>query len=405
MVRLLRPYLALSFLPSLLVLSTTTAFAEDCQDDSECDEGYACEKSGSTPPCAAPEAGGDSACENTPVEDEVGSCVKLPETCESNQDCDEYLSCVSSATGTCTSTPDGGRDCQEPAETTKYCAPQAKTCTSNSDCPRDFECITTELGCAASDAEDGEGSGCSPTSYKECRPKLFECDKDEACPSDWRCVNNVVQNCSGSGGGTDGGTPTPIPDGSGESVDDVAWPTPDVPAPPASDDSTQDGLSEDGSKPAPVGSPEPTDGPSDPDADGSSDPGRTPTPPDEVKCTEEPAYGYCLPKSWTESSGGGYEVPVGAPVPGSDDGAEPPRDSDGSGNSGEEGPDGADGDTVGSGSPEPAPSGESDSAVKNGGCAASPNAPTRTAWSLVGLLLLAPLARRGVRRNAERRLS
>jgi hypothetical protein len=174
----------------------------------------------------------------------------------------------------------------------------------------------------------------------------------------------------------------------------------------STDDSASDGASSPPEMAAPAREPMP-DGSNPADGMRSRDPPENgssglPVPPlDDTTCATEPAIGYCVPSDWvdyihvTPESGmptsGGDTLGSGDPK-GDNAGA-----SDDGNMSGEDGPGG-----------EPpradAPSGESaeEGAAAKSGCTASPGAPTKTAWSLLGLLLLAPLMSR---RRTERTVS
>jgi len=253
-----------------------------------------------------------------------------------------------------------------------------------------------EGSCAAVDGGAEGDTKCEPSVEKECRPKMVECENDDACPSDWRCVNNVVTNCSGSGGGsTDPGVPT---DDAGDGLSPSPTPAPDEPD-SSGDDNAADGGSTrepvDG-KPAPAEGSEPSDGVSD---DGFAPDDADRPSPDDTTCTEEPAFGYCMPNNWADFGG--------SVSPSKDGGAEPPRDGESSDDASSDDDGGVqagdDDDSESPGAPTAADgAGEADG-VKQGGCSTSPDGPKRAAWSLLGLLLLAPLARRGGRSNSERR--
>jgi hypothetical protein len=78
--------LTLVLVPTLLLIAGS-AWAADCTDNSDCEEGYECQKAQWVDGCS-PDA---MECDTTVHEAESGSCVKLPVECENDADCGEYL--------------------------------------------------------------------------------------------------------------------------------------------------------------------------------------------------------------------------------------------------------------------------------------------------------------------------
>jgi hypothetical protein len=366
---------SLALIPGVLLFATS-AWAAECREDADCEEGSECQKAVSVEPCDP--NGGD--CNSTPVESDTGTCVKLPVVCESDADCSEYLVCQWGPTqGVCWSNEDGETQCEDIAPAEKYCSVGPKTCEVDSDCPTNFECITTD-GCSTRPECDGPDCECLAETSKFCEPKKVECETDAACPTDWRCVQNTITTCSGGGSSGMGGST-----GVDMGTDDIA----PSPLPPEPADEPMDGSSD--SPPTDIG--DDSDGASDGSSDGLVDPMRPDDRPED-NCTVEPAMGYCMPAEWVDY---GTEYPTYGGV--EDGGAEPGVPGDDKGDSGSEnGDDGGVSEPGGDDGTAP-PRGEegemgNDDVVKKGGCVASPSAPTRTAWGLVGLFLLAPLLRR-----------
>lgn len=315
-----------------------------CASDADCASGQTCQKGMYVNPCAVPPvAPGEEpvdtpACDSTPQEAETGRCITPPTPCSSDADCEEYLSCVATSDGVCWMDSNGNTGCDEPdPNAPKYCGVASVACDSNSECPREFECVETPTACPAIDcAEDAPDCkiACEPSGVHACQPKKIECADDSACPSDWRCVGNVIETCSGGGSGTGGGV-----DG--------------APGEPGT------------STPSDPGAPAPTTGPA-----GDSEDLPAPDVPEERICTTQAAIGYCQPKAYGEtgSATGGDVAYEDGGLTGSDDdaapGAEPPRDSSA--------------ETLSAG---------------GGGCSVAYSQTSPAGWAL-GLLLLAPLARR-----------
>jgi MYXO-CTERM domain-containing protein len=193
------------FVPALLLLWSGAALAdgpEQCQEDTDCAEGYFCAKGASAPGCdpagECPEPG--------VVEDAYGRCEVAPVACTTDADCDEYLSCVDSQSTTCWAGPNGESGCDEPdPDAPKYCGVAQITCSSDADCPREFECVSHSTPCPeiACVGDEPDCPRCDPTTYEVCQPKHIACDGDDDCPTDWSCGG------SGSGGGVDVGEPQP----------------------------------------------------------------------------------------------------------------------------------------------------------------------------------------------------
>lgn len=197
------PYL---FIPAILALALP-AFSQDdpgCASDADCGAGYSCLKGMSVSPCD-PDAG---ACDATVVEEEFGSCEKLPVECESDADCGEYLSCQSNDSGSCWADSEGNSGCSEPdPDAPQYCAPAVVECETDVDCPSSFECAVRET-CAQVDCPEGadcEQPACEP-SAGQCVPQEVECEVDADCPSEWSCANTTETTCSG------GGATEPLPE-------------------------------------------------------------------------------------------------------------------------------------------------------------------------------------------------
>lgn len=202
------PYL---FAPAILALALP-AFSQDgpgCANDADCGSGYSCVKSMSTSGCDP----GAASCDAEVTEAEFGSCEKLPEECETDEDCGEYLGCASSDSGVCWQDSDGTSGCSEPdPDAPKYCAPAAFECETDDDCPRSFECMVRE-NCVTNDCPEGancEQAACEP-SEGQCVPKEIDCESESDCPTDWSCEARTIFSCSGSGGGTEP-APAPEPD-------------------------------------------------------------------------------------------------------------------------------------------------------------------------------------------------
>lgn len=197
-------------LPFLAALAwSASAAATVCTEDSDCAEGYFCAKGASSPGCDA-----SGPCpEPDIVEEEAGTCEAAPVPCETNADCGEYLSCVSSSDGVCWITADGDTGCEDTdPNAPKYCALAAIECSTDADCPRDFECVERGGACPEIACVDGDDQcpPCEPAKYKACQPKVIECEKNEDCPAEWSCSSIQTGDEPVSDGATDVGSPQPF---------------------------------------------------------------------------------------------------------------------------------------------------------------------------------------------------
>jgi hypothetical protein len=287
MKRLVQDKLALLIVPvGLLFSAPAFGQADGCAADADCAEGQICQKGMVVDPCFAPPSDGSGedvpACDSEPHESETGYCYTPPTPCESDADCDEYLSCAVTAGTDCAVSSDGSMTCPT-VEPVKYCSIGSVSCTTDDECPREFECVETMtcLLIACAEGETDCPDPCAPSGEKQCQPKEIECAETADCPSDWSCAGNYIESCSG---GTSSGPGTE----------------------PGSDDAPSAGGAA-------------TGGPT------------TDAPPDEVTCTREPAAGVCQPNAWNGESiaysddilevgaeGDGAANPTAAP-PGDDD--------------------------------------------------------------------------------------
>lgn len=343
---------------SIFGLYSTVAAAQtpegQCASDSDCPTDSTCAKNQWSSGCAASPGGEMPECEETSGEDEFGVCVQQPKPCESDEECGEYLSCVTSSTGSCSVSSDGERTCEE-VSTESYCGEKTTSCATNSDCPREFECVQAETLCLDFECpEDGGECGtCSAEGERECRPKEIACEMDDECPSDWSCWGAVDYECSGGDGATSvGGAPsvggaTSQPDRSG-----------------SSDPGAGGKAAEDAAAPAPP--------PRDTDKDGESE---------SESCVEVPAIGFCYPNAWNgiNLGGGGRGDAAAGELQETDDGSGPVApnvDKDGDVPPADE-----------------AGESEEESAFE-GGCSVSPTSPNNTGWWLAVLFVLPGLRRR-----------
>ncbi len=245
-------------LSSLTLFSAAHVFAQECETDTDCKEGYTCQVTGgSASGCAAPVCAEGEVCDPVdcePTVTEYRSCEPAP--CKADSDCADGLICETLLlSGDCTATdvacaPD--EDCALPAPTcgpsTEYsrCVePYNTACSESADCGKGFNCVKyEECDCASSggvmDApangsagEAGAGntsaggvgtggtaSGGSPTSDNAdllpppndppectcresatgyCQVEEMPCEVDDQCPTDWSCVPSYESTCSSTG--------------------------------------------------------------------------------------------------------------------------------------------------------------------------------------------------------------
>ena len=84
---------------SLLGGLSSMARAQECTDDSDCDEGYTCQVVGESSSGCDPSA--DGGCPE-PVITQYRECEAVPLTCDTDSDCPHDLSCVEAEAGDCT---------------------------------------------------------------------------------------------------------------------------------------------------------------------------------------------------------------------------------------------------------------------------------------------------------------
>src|SRR5688572_17066086 len=159
MKRFIQNNIGLLIIPACL-FGSTAAFAQsgECGEDADCAEGQVCEKGMFVPGCDVGPDGDTSDCSSEPQVAETGYCVTPPTPCESDSDCDEYLSCVTQYAGDCAVDSEGNTFCSEPDPgAPKYCSVAALPCEANDECPRDFECVDVTvclaISCVEGDAE------------------------------------------------------------------------------------------------------------------------------------------------------------------------------------------------------------------------------------------------------------
>jgi MYXO-CTERM domain-containing protein len=170
-----------------------------CEDDSDCGEDGVCEKAQWVDGCEPAEDGDTSHCNSEPQIADTGYCYTPPPTCESDEDCGEYLTCQQSNDGVCWADTDGNSGCSEPdPNAPKYCAQATITCEDDSECPREFECLTAPVACLDIYCPDDPDCGCSAPTHKECQPRVIECEDDSACPEDWMCLGGGTFDCGGA---------------------------------------------------------------------------------------------------------------------------------------------------------------------------------------------------------------
>lgn len=335
------PLLVASAFLFFTVPSFALQVATECSSDADCGDGGICQKDMWTNGCSTPEAGETEECDTTVYESETGFCYFPPEQCESDADCDEYLSCVQGSSGSCTSGPNGETQCTE-ARSPSYCSMVSVECESDADCPRDFECaevatLCLDIACPEDEPDCGR---CDSEGSKECRPQEVECESDADCPSEWSCLGTVSYEC------------------------------PDESSPPPVDSDEGGGEGSEGSEAMDRAAPAPGGGSSGmlPEEDNQDVP----------QCVEVPAVGSCYPDSWSgdkdlAGDGGSVVSGSGGSVASSDeDRAEKPPTEEG----------------VSSESAEESESSES------GGCSVATSSPRSASWWLALLLVLPALRRR-----------
>src|SRR5690606_8284034 len=133
---------------ALTLSSFAFAEAKICEEDSDCGEGGVCQKDMWTDGCAPAEDGDTDHCSSEPMTSETGYCYTPPPTCDTDEDCGEYLTCQQSNDGVCWADTDGNSGCTEPdPNAPKYCAQGTTTCEDDDDCPRAFECLKAHGAC------------------------------------------------------------------------------------------------------------------------------------------------------------------------------------------------------------------------------------------------------------------
>jgi len=286
MKRFIPDKVALLFIPACLLLAAP-AFGQsaECSTDDDCADGQLCQKSVSTGGCTgtvdpvegapttpdAPDAP-PADCTSEPQVAETGYCYTPPTPCESDDECDEYLSCAAAYdTGGCAVDSAGNTTCAEVDPTpAKYCSIASVACATDDDCPREFECSEVMTACPAILCLEGDEDcvdTCEPSGEKYCSPKRIDCADSADCPSAWSCVGNVVETCSGGGA-------------------------------------------------------VPSDGATTPGADPGAGDGSEPVAPEEETCTTEAAVGSCQPDAW--NGDGVYTANDGILEVGGDDGSANP---------------------------------------------------------------------------------
>lgn len=214
----------------LVTLAAATAVAQECESDSDCDEGYSCALPGFA--CAeGPNGEGHDECLEE-MENLTGECVRGPVECESDADCPGILTCESwgaQSDAPCAVDEEGNVDCPEPEpiEEEFYCDWRPADCDDDTPCAEGFECVASSgptVGNDCAEACDSEGNCTSDCpdgdedpdgGFREedgsrgyCYPTEIECDNDAQCPSDWSCYTLEYSECSG-GGSTGSGTVDP----------------------------------------------------------------------------------------------------------------------------------------------------------------------------------------------------
>lgn len=229
----------------LVTFAAGTAMAQECESDSDCDDGYECELPGFA--CAeGPNGEGREECEEQ-RENLTGECVRAPIACEEDADCPGVLTCESWGSDSavpCTVDEEGNEDCPEPevVEEESYCGWRPADCDEGTACAEGFECVLdshsgfAEDDCAeVCDSENNCSSDCGDPEPQEdpapesgsCYPQEIECDTDAQCPTDWTCYTLAYEECSGGGstgseGGSDDAPDTPGGGGEQEGDEDCA---------------------------------------------------------------------------------------------------------------------------------------------------------------------------------------
>lgn len=374
----LMTYSPAALLATAFFVLSATASAQDapegkCATDDDCPSGGECLKDSWVDGCAPAEDGDTSHCSSEVHESEFGTCYVPPEPCDSDKDCEEYMSCQEGGSdGVCIGDENGDFVCEE-SESVEYCMPEYGTdCEVDDDCPREFECVMHQTACPTIDCVQMEGvecdvPECEPEERGQCEPKEIECEGDDACPSGWSCMGTLVYECSG-GGGTEiepilPGEPT---ESGGED---------DGEPPPTDGDSAGGGETSGGS-----GNGGSTGDSGSGEDSGSSEDSEREDAEQEEDCKPVEQVGRCMPDVWAEGdfAGGDLGATEGSILTG----------SDGENGSGEERNAKSSDDDL---SEEDGGSAEE----SGGGCSVSsnPNPSGMTGW-LLGLLVLVPFARR-----------
>jgi hypothetical protein len=202
-----------------IALSSQNLYAQDCQADTDCSDGFICEKAGTI------SVSSDGT--TTETEAEVGYCVEQPIRCQTDEDCPTYLQCEDfSAVDIATGAPCTGEGCTEETAGTetqnpsseKYCVVREINCLEDRECPSDFVCQTYEIygtGCAEpAIACNPDDPNCAPPELPPecdpanipppevqgaCVPKQVDCVQDSDCPSEWSCVEVGGSSCGSTG--------------------------------------------------------------------------------------------------------------------------------------------------------------------------------------------------------------
>lgn len=245
-----------------LPLLATPAGAQECVDDADCYQNWACEVVGEMGCAVACPEGQECDIPVDCVAEEIKECVAQP--CESDDQCEEGMVCHTETREECSggSMVDcrPGSECPEPTPvecetvTESACVPgYALPCQQDSDCGEGFACVEAEecwcegsgtagagggSGGAPADADGGaaepqSGSGeddpapvpegdvpvsyeeqctCEPTGEYYCEMQEIACASDSDCPQGWACEADPWQavSCSVPEGGSGECVPDPV---------------------------------------------------------------------------------------------------------------------------------------------------------------------------------------------------